>query len=312
MLSAIALLTIGGCGTVLFAFYAWSTSQDRQLLRVRSRVRELSHATTGGRTVASIAARAEPASSSIGGLGRILEGLMPGNETERRHFELRLKQAGLVDPATLIRFFVARMIGLIVPFATILACGYVGVITLHRSLIYAVAAGIFGWLVPSFWLDRRISQRQTELRRSLPDFMDLMIVCLESGMSVVSALQRVTEEINLAHPLLAKELEIVQRDTALGASLDVAFQRFAERSGLDVLRILATFIRESRRFGSEIAEALRSHAESMRFQREQAAEENAQKASVKILFPMLLLILPAVFVVLAGPAVIQIQKAFAK
>jgi tight adherence protein C len=262
--------------------------------------------------VASIAARAEPASSSIGGLGRILEGLMPGNETERRHFELRLKQAGLVDPAMLIRFFVARMIGLIVPFATILACGYVGVITLHRSLIYAVAAGIFGWLVPSFWLDRRISQRQTELRRSLPDFMDLMIVCLESGMSVVSALQRVTEEINLAHPLLAKELEIVQRDTALGASLDVAFQRFAERSGLDVLRILATFIRESRRFGSEIAEALRSHAESMRFQREQAAEENAQKASVKILFPMLLLILPAVFVVLAGPAVIQIQKAFAK
>ena len=142
--------------------------------------------------------------------------------------------------------------------------------------------------------------------------MDLLIVCLQSGMSVSSALQRVGMEIKVAHPLLAYELEIVQRDVTLGAPVDAALSNFANRSGVDVLRELATFMRESRRFGSEIVDALRVQADTMRFQREQTAEENAQKATVKILFPMLLLILPAIFVVLVGPAVIQIQKAFSR
>ncbi len=118
--------------------------------------------------------------------------------------------------------------------------------------------------------------------------------------------------MRLAHPLLAGELSIVQRDIDLGATVDSALRRFGDRSGFDGIRTLSTFVRESQRFGTELADALRLHADMLRSQREQVAEETAQKASVKILLPMLLLILPAVFVVIAGPAAIQIQQAFSK
>jgi tight adherence protein C len=139
-----------------------------------------------------------------------------------------------------------------------------------------------------------------------------MIVCLDSGLSLQGTILRVSEEMRIAHPTLAGELEIVQRDMALGATVDVALKRFADRSGYEGIRTMSTFVREAQRFGTELAEALRTHADMLRYQRAQAAEETAQKASVKILLPVLLLILPAVFVVLAGPAAIQIQAAFSK
>jgi tight adherence protein C len=139
-----------------------------------------------------------------------------------------------------------------------------------------------------------------------------MIVCLDSGLSLQGTILRVSDELRIAHPTLAGELEIVERDMALGAAVDVALKRFADRSGFEGIRTMSTFVRESQRFGTELADALRTHAEMLRYQRAQAAEETAQKASVKILLPVLLLILPAVFVVLAGPAAIQIQAAFSK
>jgi tight adherence protein C len=306
MTSSIALLSIGTLGTILFTFYAWSTSLDDRLRRMRQRARELSRHSL------------DEAAAPNGGDSRgqastgLRRQLLPTSADERSKCELRLKQAGLQHPDAMTRFFAARLIGLVVPFVVAIACGFGGVVALKKAIPLSMLAGGIGWLLPSFWLDRRIARRQGEFRRALPDFMDLMIVCLQSGLSVPAALQRVTEEISLAHPSLARELETVQRDVALGTPIDAALFRFSTRSGLEAVRTLATFIREARRIGAEIIEALRSHAESMRFQREQRAEENAQRASVKILFPMLLLILPAVFVVLAGPAVIQIQKAFAK
>ena len=150
------------------------------------------------------------------------------------------------------------------------------------------------------------------LRRSLPDFLDLMIVCLQGGLSIQETIRRVGDELRLAHPILAGELSTVQRDVELGATVDQAFRRFAARTDYEGVRTLSTFVRESQRFGTQLTEALRLHAEMLRLQREEAAEEMAQKAAVTILLPTLLLIFPTVFVVLVGPAVIQIQEAFAK
>jgi tight adherence protein C len=121
----------------------------------------------------------------------------------------------------------------------------------------------------------------------------------------------VSDELRLAHPALASELGFVQRDIELGATVDQALKRFATRTDYEAVRTLSTFIREAQRFGTNITDALRSHADMLRSQREQAAEESAQKASVKILIPTLLLIFPATFVVIVGPAVIQIHEAFA-
>src|SRR6185503_12338062 len=131
------------------------------------------------------------------------------------------------------------------------------------------------------------------------------------GLSLQETIRRVNEELQLAHPILASELDIVQRDIDLSCSIDQALKKFAVRTDCEGIRTLSTFIRESQRFGTQITDALRNHADMLRSQREQLAEENAQKAAVKILIPTLILIFPAIFVVLVGPAVIQIQQAFA-
>ena len=182
---------------------------------------------------------------------------------------------------------------------------------MDMTILWACVMAAVGSILPSLWLDRAITRHQILLRRSLPDFLDLMIVCLEGGLSLQETIRRVSDELQLAHPALAVELSIVQRDIELGATVDQALKRFATRTDYEGVRTLSTFIREAQRFGTNITEALRSHADMLRSQREQAAEEKAQKAAVKILIPTLLLIFPAIFVVAVGPAVIQIQEAFA-
>jgi tight adherence protein C len=111
------------------------------------------------------------------------------------------------------------------------------------------------------------------LGRSLADFLDLVMVCLDSGLSIQGALQRVSDELRIAHPVLAGELSIVQRDIELGATIDMALRRCADRTGFDGIRTFGTFVRETQRYGTALSEALQIHAETLRTQREQAAEE---------------------------------------
>jgi tight adherence protein C len=231
---------------------------------------------------------------------------------ELNHVADRLTRAGLDSPNAPSLYFAARLVGFLVPSLVGLLLVWTDAVPATGGLVGGAAAGGLGYMIPGVWLNARVANRKLILRRGIPDVLDLMIVCLKSGLSLPGTIQRVTEEISIAHPLLGTELRVVQREIELGASIERAFRDFAMRAELDVLRSLSTLIRESQRFGAELVVALRTHAENMRYQREQNAEEQAQRASVKILFPMLLLILPAVFVVLAGPAAIQIKKAFSE
>ncbi len=239
-------------------------------------------------------------------------GWITDSDEDRKRHQARLVQAGIYNPSALFRFFVVKRSLILVPPLLGILAGRFGLISLRLGLLWGAAGGALGMLLPSLWLQRRIRHRHCMFRRSLADFLDLMIVCLEGGLSLQGTIQRVSDELRIAHPELAAELSIVQRDINLGATVDAALRRFADRSGYEGIRSLATFVREAQRFGTQLSEALRLHADMLRSQRENAAEEMAHKAAVKILIPMLLLILPAVFVVLAGPAAIQIQQAFAK
>jgi len=245
-------------------------------------------------------------------IGTNLAKILPRNEHELEAHQLRLARAGFTSDSAAVAFFVARLAGLVVPIVVGWGAYECGKVNLAAGLLGGVSAAAVGFIGPTLWLEWRIARRLTTLRRGIPDFLDLMIVCLESGLSVPAAVQRVSDEIGVAQSLLGRELAKLERDMSLGIPIDRAFRNLAERTDLEAIRTLSTFIRESNRFGSELVEAFRTQADLLRHEREQLAEEQAQKASVKILLPMLLLILPAVFVVLAGPAAIQIHDAFSK
>src|SRR5262249_38309187 len=144
----------------------------------------------------------------------------------------------------------------------------------------------------------------------LPDFLDVVVICLEGGLSLPATFQRVAGELRLVHPLLAAEMGTVGRATMLGQSTGEALRDFAERCDLDEVRTLASVVHQSERFGAGVVKTLRVHAEILRAQRLLYAEEMAQKASVKIIFPTLLFIFPAIFLVLAGPAAFQLMEMF--
>jgi tight adherence protein C len=242
---------------------------------------------------------------------QLLLGFLPHWGGDNSQLLQRLTQAGIYQQSAVANFLVIKSLLTVVPPIVTVAVALGWSLRIDYALLAGCMLGAFGAIAPGLWLDRRTTQQHRMLRCSLPDFLDLMIVCLEGGLSIQESVRRVGEELQLAHPQLGTELAIVQRDIELGSSVAQALKRFATRSNYEGVRTLSTFIRESQRFGTNLSEALRLHSDMLRSQREQAAEEMAQKAAVKILLPTLLCIFPAIFVVLVGPAIIQIQEAFA-
>ncbi len=144
------------------------------------------------------------------------------------------------------------------------------------------------------------------MQKALPDALDLLVVCVEAGLGLNHSLRRVAHEIGAVSPALAQELTTVNLEIRAGAPRLEAIKNLGERTGLDDLRALAAMLVQTERFGTSIAQALRVHADSLRVKRQFQAEERAQKASVKLIFPLVLFIFPGIFVVLVGPAGIQI------
>jgi tight adherence protein C len=149
-----------------------------------------------------------------------------------------------------------------------------------------------------------------KFRRALPDALDVIVICLEGGLSLSGALRYVAEDLGTAHPLLADELNIVQREVQLGLTPGESLRKLADRADLEEIRSLASVIIQADRLGVGLCKSLRVHADSLRVKRKQRAEEMAQKAGTKILFPTILFIFPVLFIVILAPALIQITKMF--
>jgi tight adherence protein C len=295
-------------GLVILTIAAAIAWKDPATHRINSRVAELED--RFGRPKKS-RSKHRPGAGAVPSLVARIASLTPALGDSSATLPARLARGGMYHPSSAPMFRAVQTLLTIVP----LAVAIIGGGFLHWPLTIAggvgAACAAIGWLAPIWWLERAVAGRHLLLRRSLPDFLDLMIVCLQGGLSVQETIRRVGDELRLAHPVLAGELSIVQRDVELGATVDNALRRFATRSGYEGVRTLSSFVRESQKFGTQLTEALRLHADMLRLQREEAAEEKAQRAAVAILLPTLLLIFPAVFVVLVGPALIQIQEAFA-
>jgi tight adherence protein C len=158
------------------------------------------------------------------------------------------------------------------------------------------------------WLKHLIKSNRKALNYGLPDALDLMVVCVEAGLTVDSAMQRVGVEMALAHPAISRELGMCHMETRVGLSRMDALKNLGVRTGCVALQSLAAMLVQADRFGTSIAAALRIHADTMRVNRHHAAEELAAKASVKMSFPLVLFIFPSTFIVLAGPTVIGLMN----
>lgn len=236
--------------------------------------------------------------------------MMPAREEGRRKIGDRLVQAGLYRQNSLPAYLTLRVLLVLIPVALVVFAASIGQFTLKQGLLIGLGAGIAGTIAPGFWLDAQRNKRQTNIRRALPDALDILVVCVEGGLSLPAALSKVTSELQTAHPLLAHEMAIVQREVQLGATTGEALRHFAQRFDLDELRGLATVVSQAERFGSSVVRALRVHADSLRERRQMHAEELAAKAAVKLLIPTIVCIFPALMIVIGGPAFFDILELF--
>lgn len=175
--------------------------------------------------------------------------------------------------------------------------------------IAAALAGVAGRLVPGFWLDHRIAERRRQTQNGLPDVLDLLIVCLEAGSSLDQSIVKATDELEIAYPALAEELRILTTETRAGKPRLEAFKNLAQRTNVEDVRALVSMLVQTDRFGTSVAQALRTLADTMRTKRQQSAEEKAAKVSVKLVFPLVLCLFPAFFVVILGPSVLTLFRA---
>ena len=181
--------------------------------------------------------------------------------------------------------------------------------TLPNAIGIVTTAIGLGFLAPNLWLASAISKRKETIRNGLPDTLDMMVISVEAGLGLDAAFQRVGDEMKKVHPALAEELQIVTLESQMGIPRSEALANLAVRSGLDEVRALVAIINQAERFGTSIAKALRNQSDALRVKRRQAAEERAQKTTVKLMAPLILFIFPAILVVLAGPAALKMIEA---
>jgi len=236
-----------------------------------------------------------------------------GKEQRLAVLRAQLLQAGIANPSAVGALLGARLLlGACLAAAAALVPQLTHFGRLPYVCLCGLMGGVLGMQAPLYWLSWRVRRRQRALRAAIPDALDMLILCLEAGVSLPAALQRVTDELHLVHPLLGQELRAIEGQMRLGLSPAQALKRFGEKSGLIELRDLASILLQSEQTGASIVKALRAHADDSRQDRYASAQEHAQKTAVKILFPMLLCIFPAVFIVLLGPAAFQLATLFKK
>jgi tight adherence protein C len=234
------------------------------------------------------------------------EKVIPRSAAEVSVVQQRLIRAGFREDSALKIFYGAKVI---VPLMLCLLAMASGFASQNPFFIYIACLGL-GFIGPDFWLGRQISNRQTKIRRGLPDVLDMLVICVEAGLSLDQATARTAQELHNSQPVLSDELSVVALEQRAGSIRADAWKHFADRTGLDIVRNLVSMLVQSEQFGTSIAKTLRVHSDTLRTKRVQEIEEKAAKLSVKLLFPLVLFIFPSLFVVVLGPAVILMADSF--
>jgi tight adherence protein C len=219
-----------------------------------------------------------------------------------------LIQAGHDSTQAPLVYSLARVVSIIAfPMATLLAFPNA---TGFQRIMNLVLAGFVGLVLPVYYLHRTVRMHQQKIRRSLPDALDLLVVCVEAGISLDAAILRVAKDMIIVHPELARELLIVNRKTNAGVTREQALRGLWDRTGVEELRTLVSSLIQSEKWGTSNSRVLRIASETLRRQRRQSAERRAATAPTKMVVPLAILIFPALFVVIMGPAALNIIAGF--
>jgi tight adherence protein C len=253
----------------------------------------------------SLASAIQQTGVSIGGVVEHFENVVPKSQAEISVTLTRLRRAGFRSESAIKLFYGSKVV---VPLLLCVICFVTGLGKLS-PLSYIMSLAL-GFLAPDFWLGKRISTRQGRIRRGLPDALDLLVICIEAGLSMDQATARTALELKQAQPEVCDELGIVVLEQRAGRPRGEAWRHMAERTDVDCVRNLVTMLVQAEQFGTSVGKTLRVHSDTLRTQRVQAVEEAAAKTTIKLIFPLVLFIFPSLFVVVLGPAFISIMESF--
>jgi tight adherence protein C len=235
---------------------------------------------------------------------RRFQQVVPKSPKEMSRLRRRLTAAGYRGLTAAVVYGAAEL--LMPVLVGVAALSFVG----FSRWYFALLAAAFGYVAPSVWLGRKTAQRQKQIRNGLPDALDLLIVCIEAGSSIDQSIIKASDELDISYPALAEELRLITTEIRAGKPRLEAFKNFASRTKVDDVRSLVAMLVQTDRFGTSIAQALRTHAEVSRTKRRQSAEERAAKIGVKLVFPLVFCLFPALYVAILGPAVVTYVREF--
>jgi tight adherence protein C len=243
-------------------------------------------------------------------LAEPLSRLLPPSAAEAKKLQKLLMQAGFRSPGAAITYRGIQILTLAgLPASIALACALLAR-PLSSALLYILFAFVAGFFIPRYVLGRMIRSRQRLVRWGLADALDLMVISIEAGLGLNAAMVKVSTELKEVHPDISEEFEMANLEMRVGRNREEALRNLAERTGVDDLRSLVAMLIQTDKFGTSIARAIRVFSDSLRTKRRQRAEQAAQKAAVKLLFPLACFLFPTLFIALLGPAALQLIDTF--
>ena len=254
----------------------------------------------------------EPRGSSVVTVLKQIGARVPSSDLELASLRKTLLQAGHPAPENAAPvFFGLRIVGAVAMLHRLQAsCESESRLPNNQSLRIALvlSSAMAGWVLPKFFLEKKVKKRREILRLSLPDALDMLVVSVEAGLGLDQAIQHVARELVTSHPQLSEELTLVTLEMRAGKRRSDALRHFAERTGEDEIRKLVAILVQNDRFGTSMGESLRSHSDYLRTRRRQEAEERAAKVGVKLVFPIFFFIMPSMVIVTAGPGLLHVFK----
>jgi tight adherence protein C len=301
-LSTFVCISLGLLG-VYWLLYKPQSAATERLRRLGGKEAMATASVAGSAVVPDDSATADIAQR----LAQPLNKILPVSATEARRTQKLLMQAGYRSneaPIIYRGIHVVSMLG--IPVITAVVTTYFAQ-AFSTVLIGMMIAFVVGFFMPPFFLKKTISKRQRELRWGLADALDLMVVSVEAGLGLNAAMMKVASELKDVHMAVAAEFELANLEIRVGRDRDEALRNLAERTGVDDLRSLVAMLIQTDKFGTSIAKGLRVFSDSLRTKRRQRAEQEAQKAAVKLLFPLACFLFPTLFIAILGPAALNLM-----